>query len=163
MSVLIVFNRAPYDGSDVTWNALRPGRATAQGRSGGAPVPDERRRGPGTEAVDRAELLCRARAGQVTVLDVRPAEEYAAGHLPGAVSVPLAELPDRLAEIPAETEIVAYCRGTYCVFSREAVRLLTAHGRTARRLDGGVLEWTLSDLPLDGDTTGTVADRSAPR
>jgi rhodanese-related sulfurtransferase len=101
-----------------------------------------------TEVVDREELLRRARAGQVTVLDVRPAEEYAAGHIPGAVSVPLADLPDRLADLPADTEIVAYCRGAYCVLSYDAVRLLTSHGRTARRLADGVLEWTLADLPL---------------
>jgi rhodanese-related sulfurtransferase len=108
-----------------------------------------------TEVVDRGELLRRARAGEVTVLDVRPAEEYAAGHLPGAVSVPLAELPDRLAELPAGTEIVAYCRGAYCVLSYDAVRLLTAHGRTARRLADGVLEWTLADLPLTTSITPT--------
>jgi rhodanese-related sulfurtransferase len=101
-----------------------------------------------TEVVDRDELLRRARAGEVTVLDVRPAEEYAAGHIPGAVSVPLAELPGRLADLPADTEIVAYCRGAYCVLSYDAVRLLTAQGRTARRLADGVLEWTLADLPL---------------
>lgn len=106
-----------------------------------------------TEVVDRDELLRRARAGQVTVLDVRPAEEYAAGHIPGAVSVPLADLPDRLSELPADTEIVAYCRGAYCVLSYDAVRLLTARGRTARRLIDGVLEWTLADLPLT--TTGS--------
>lgn len=101
-----------------------------------------------TQAVDREELLRRARGGQVTVLDVRPVEEYAAGHIPGAVSVPLADLPERLAELPEGTEIVAYCRGAYCVLSYEAVRLLNAHGRTARRLADGVLEWTLADLPL---------------
>lgn len=110
-----------------------------------------------TEVVDRAELLRRARAGEVTVLDVRPAEEYAAGHIPGAVSVPLAELPDRLSDLPTDTEIVAYCRGAYCVLSHDAVRLLTAHGRTARRLADGVLEWTLADLPLS-----SALDTSAP-
>jgi rhodanese-related sulfurtransferase/DNA-binding HxlR family transcriptional regulator len=102
-----------------------------------------------TEAVDRDELLRRAQAGTVTVLDVRPAEEYAAGHISGALSVPLAELPDRLAELPADTEIVAYCRGAYCVFSHDAVRLLTAHGRSARRLVDGMLEWRLADLPVE--------------
>lgn len=109
-----------------------------------------------TEAVDRDELLRRARAGHVTVLDVRPAEEYAAGHIPGAISVPLADLPDRLADLPADSEIVAYCRGAYCVLSHDAVRLLTSRGRTARRLADGVLEWRLADLPLT-----TTAD-SAP-
>jgi rhodanese-related sulfurtransferase len=101
-----------------------------------------------TEAVDRDELIRRAQAGQVTVLDVRPAEEYAAGHIPGAVSVPLAELPDRLADLPADTEIVAYCRGAYCVLSHDAVRLLTSHGRAARRLSDGMLEWNLAHLPV---------------
>ncbi len=103
-----------------------------------------------TQAVDREELLRRARAGTVTVLDVRPAEEYTAGHIPGAVSVPLAELPDRLDELPAHTEIVAYCRGAYCVLSHDAVRILTAHGRTALRLTDGMLEWRLSELPVEG-------------
>jgi rhodanese-related sulfurtransferase len=101
-----------------------------------------------TEHLDRAELLRRARAGQVTVIDVRPAEEYTAGHIPGAISVPLAELPERLDELPADTEIVAYCRGAYCVLAHDAVRLLTSHGRNARRLVDGMLEWRLADLPV---------------
>jgi rhodanese-related sulfurtransferase len=101
-----------------------------------------------TEHVDRAELLRRAGAGQVTVIDVRPAEEYAAGHIPGAVSVPLAELPDRLADLPADTAIVAYCRGAYCVLAHDAVRLLTRNGFSARRLVDGMLEWRLADLPV---------------
>jgi rhodanese-related sulfurtransferase len=111
-----------------------------------------------TEAVDRDELLRRAEAGTVTVLDVRPAEEYAAGHIPGAVSVPLAELPDRLADLPTDTEIVAYCRGAYCVLSYDAVRLLTSHGRPARRLVDGVLEWRLADLPLTTATATATAE-----
>jgi rhodanese-related sulfurtransferase len=101
-----------------------------------------------TDAVDREELLRRARAGTVTVLDVRPAEEYDAGHIPGAVSVPLADLPDRLADLPADTDIVAYCRGAYCVLSHDAVRLLAGHGRRALRLADGMLEWRLADLPV---------------
>jgi rhodanese-related sulfurtransferase/DNA-binding transcriptional ArsR family regulator len=104
--------------------------------------------GDDTEAVSRAELLDRVRSGRATVIDVRPAEEYAAGHIPGAVSVPLDELADRLAELPADQEIVAYCRGAYCVLSHEAVRLLTAHGRTALRLADGMLEWRLAELPV---------------
>jgi rhodanese-related sulfurtransferase len=104
-----------------------------------------------TAQVDRVELLRRARAGEVTVLDVRPAEEYAGGHIPGAVSVPLADLPARLAELPPGTEIVAYCRGAYCVLAHDAVRLLTAHGRSARRLADGMLEWRLADLPVTTD------------
>jgi rhodanese-related sulfurtransferase len=107
-----------------------------------------------TEQVDRAELLRRARAGQVTVIDVRPAEEYAAGHIPGAVSVPLAELADRLDELPPATDIVAYCRGAYCVLAHDAVRLLKSHGRRASRLADGMLEWRLAGLSV---STGDVA------
>jgi rhodanese-related sulfurtransferase len=103
--------------------------------------------GAGTEEVTREELLRRADTGTV-VLDVRPREEYAAGHIPGAVSVPLEELPERLAELPADQEIVAYCRGAYCVLAHDAVRLLTAAGRPARRLADGMLEWRLADLPV---------------
>ena len=99
------------------------------------------------EQVTRDELLRRANTG-ITVLDVRPREEYAAGHIPGALSVPLDELPNRLAELPADQEIVAYCRGAYCVLAHDAVRLLTAAGRPARRLADGMLEWRLADLPV---------------
>jgi rhodanese-related sulfurtransferase len=85
----------------------------------------------------------------VLVLDVRPAEEYAAGHIPGAVSVPLAELPARLDTLPAGTEIVAYCRGAYCVLARDAVRVLRAGGRPARHLADGMLEWRLDGMPVE--------------
>src|SRR5439155_23496205 len=95
--------------------------------------------GPGIDEVTREDLLERARAGAVTVLDVRPAEEYAAGHIPGAVSIPLDELAERLAELPADQEVVAYCRGAYCVLAHDAVRLLAARGRAARRLRDGML------------------------
>jgi rhodanese-related sulfurtransferase/DNA-binding transcriptional ArsR family regulator len=104
--------------------------------------------GDDTEAVSREVLLERVRSGRATVIDVRPAEEYAAGHIPGAVSIPLVELTDRLAELPADQEIVAYCRGTYCVLSHDAVRLLTERGLTARRLTDGMLEWRLAELPV---------------
>jgi len=93
------------------------------------------------EAVDREALLERVRSGRVTVLDVRPSEEYGAGHIPGALSVPLAELEGRLAELPRHREIVAYCRGPYCVLAVEAVRLLRAHGFRAVRLEDGVPDW----------------------
>jgi rhodanese-related sulfurtransferase/DNA-binding transcriptional ArsR family regulator len=102
-----------------------------------------------TEHLTRDELLRRARTGHVTVLDVRPAAEYAAGHIPGAVSIPLDQLEDRLADLPADTDIVAYCRGAYCVLAHDAVRLLTTHGRRAARLVDGMLEWRLADLPVD--------------
>jgi len=104
--------------------------------------------GPDAEQVGRDELLRRVRTGTVTVLDVRPAEEYAAGHIPGAVSIPLDQLAGRIAELPDGVEIVAYCRGRFCVFAHEAVRLLAAHGRTARRLEDGMLEWRLAGLPV---------------
>ena len=102
----------------------------------------------GVESVGRDELLRRVAAGQVTVLDVRPAGEYAAGHLPGAVNIPIDRLAERFDELPADTEVVAYCRGPYCVFAHDAVRLLRAHGRRARRLDDGVVEWRLAGQPL---------------
>lgn len=95
----------------------------------------------GIRLVGRQELLASVAQGTTLVLDVRPHEEYEAGHLPGAVSIPLEELAERLAEIPAGTEVVAYCRGRYCVLSYDAVRLLRAHGRNAALLEEGVLEW----------------------
>jgi rhodanese-related sulfurtransferase len=101
-----------------------------------------------TDRLTREELLERVRAGTATVIDVRPAEEYAAGHIPGAVSVPLEELEARLAGLPGGREIVAYCRGTNCVLAHDAVRLLSARGRPARRLADGMLEWRLAGLPV---------------
>jgi rhodanese-related sulfurtransferase/DNA-binding transcriptional ArsR family regulator len=101
-----------------------------------------------TEAISRDELNRRLAAGHALAVDVRPAEEFAAGHIPGAVSIPLGELSGRLAELPDDVEVVAYCRGAYCVLSHDAVRLLTAHGRRATRLADGMLEWRLADLPV---------------
>jgi len=101
------------------------------------------------EPVSRDELLRRAEAGEALVIDVRPAAEYAAGHIPGAVSIPLSELPARLDELPDGSEIVAYCRGAYCVLARDAVRLLHASGRAARPLRDGMLEWRLDGLPVE--------------
>lgn len=111
--------------------------------------------GPPTEQVSRAELLDRVNAGQVTVVDVRPREEYAAGHIPAAVSIPLDELADRLADLPPDQYIVAYCRGAYCVMAHEAVRLLTDHDRSAVRLADGMLEWWLAELPVESGATST--------
>ncbi|CAM4221540.1 metalloregulator ArsR/SmtB family transcription factor [Nocardiopsis rhodophaea] len=102
----------------------------------------------GLRMVGRDELMAAATSGRAMVLDVRPANEYAAGHIPGAVSVPLEELADRLAEIPEDIEIVAYCRGRYCVMSYDAVRLLAANGRDAALLDEGILEWRSAGLPV---------------
>lgn len=102
----------------------------------------------GGRPVTRDELQRLGKTTPLTVLDVRPREEYAAGHIPGAVSIPLDELADRLAEIPDDGQIVAYCRGAYCVLAHDAVRLLRAHGRDATRLVDGMLEWRLADLPV---------------
>jgi rhodanese-related sulfurtransferase len=104
--------------------------------------------GDAVEEVSREELLRRATAGDVIVLDVRPTVEYAAGHIPGAASIPIEQLSQRLAELPQDTEVVAYCRGPYCVFAHDAVRLLRATGRRARRLAGGMPEWRLAGLPV---------------
>jgi rhodanese-related sulfurtransferase len=101
-------------------------------------------------AVDTDELLRRLDSGEAVVLDVRPGSEYAAGHLPGAVHIPLDELESRLAELPADREIVAYCRGRYCVLAPNAVRLLASRGLTARRAVEGVLEWRAAGRSLSG-------------
>lgn len=101
------------------------------------------------EPVPARELLDRAKAGLVTVLDVRPPEEYRAGHLPGAVNIPLAELKKRLHELSADQHIVAYCRGPHCVLAFEAVAGLRESGIVARRLDGGLPEWVLAGLPVE--------------
>jgi rhodanese-related sulfurtransferase len=93
------------------------------------------------EAVSDDELLRRVRAGQVTVIDVRPSEEYEAGHIPSAISVPLPDLKKRLREIPKGREIVAYCRGPYCVMALDAVDLLREKGFRAHRMEHGVVEW----------------------
>lgn len=101
------------------------------------------------EPVSREELLDRARDGLVTVLDVRPADEFAVGHLPGAINIPLSELEARLAELDPAQEIVAYCRGPYCVLSFEAVAALRARGFRVRRLAEGFPEWKAAGLPLE--------------
>src|SRR5712692_1325167 len=94
-------------------------------------------------------LLEELRRDQVILLDVRPVEEFRAGHLPQALSIPVAELEARLAELPADKEIVAYCRGPYCVFADEAVALLRTHGYQARRLEQGVADWRMLALPVE--------------
>lgn len=100
--------------------------------------------GEDVETIGREELLERLSSGEVVVVDVRPAEEFAAGHIEGARSIPLAELERRLAELPPDREVVAYCRGPFCAYAHEAVRHLNAAGRAARRLDGGWPEWRLT-------------------
>lgn len=104
------------------------------------------------EAISRRELLDRLEAGLVTVLDVRPEDEFALGHLPGAVNLPLGELERRLAELDPEREIVAYCRGPYCVLSYEAVAMLRGRGFRVRRLEDGLPEWRAAGLPLQSET-----------
>jgi len=101
------------------------------------------------EPVSRDELLARMRDGLVTVLDVRPADEFATGHLPGAVNVPLGELEQRLSDLDPEQEIVAYCRGPWCVLSFEAVATLRARGFKVRRLEDGWPEWRAAGLPVE--------------
>ena len=100
----------------------------------------------------REELLARSKAGTVVVLDVRPREEFQAAHIPGALSIPLEQLSDRLSEIPADREIVAYCRGAYCVLAYDAVHLLNNNGRRAKRLAEGMLEWRLANLPVSPES-----------
>jgi rhodanese-related sulfurtransferase len=103
------------------------------------------------EPVTREELARRLKDGDpVVVLDVRPAAEHAAGHLPGAVSIPIEELRRRLAELPRDREIVAYCRGPYCAFAHEAVELLRQEGFPARRLEDGLPEWRAAGLAVTG-------------
>ena len=101
------------------------------------------------EPVLATEVLDRARKGLVTVLDVRPPEEFAAGHVAGAINIPIHELEKRLSELPKRREVVAYCRGPYCLMSFDAVQLLRRKGLKARRLKDGLPEWRLAGLPTD--------------
>ena len=101
------------------------------------------------ESVEGDELADRVEDGEVTLIDVRPREEYEAAHLPGAISVPLEELEDRIGELPQDREIVAYCRGPYCVMSAEAVETLRERGREAIRLEDGVSEWRERGLRVE--------------
>jgi rhodanese-related sulfurtransferase/DNA-binding transcriptional ArsR family regulator len=105
------------------------------------------------EPISRKQLMNRIRTGEVTVLDVRPPDEFALGHLPGAVNIPLRALKARLAELDTAQKIVAYCRGEYCVLSFEAVALLRARGFNVRRLEDGLPEWRAAGLPV---VTGIV-------
>lgn len=105
----------------------------------------------GIEVIGRDELAARLDEGSVVVLDVRPAPEFAAGHIPGARSVPLADLRRQLDAVPDDVEVVAYCRGRYCVFADEAVRELQQRGRSARRLEEGFPEWRRAGLPVTVD------------
>lgn len=104
------------------------------------------RQGSEVERIDRRTLVRRLRAGEAILIDVRPREEYLAGHLPHARSIPLAELRKRLAELPRKQRIVAYCRGPYCMLAVRAVKLLSRHGRRALHLPDGVAEWRSAGL-----------------
>lgn len=115
------------------------------------------------EPVDQEELLRRVQAGDVTVIDVRPAEEFTADHLPGAISMPLDELEGRLRELPRDRTVVAYCRGPYCVMSFDATALLRARGFAAHRLEAGVVEWRARARRGRATVGRTGAKRAASR
>jgi rhodanese-related sulfurtransferase len=108
----------------------------------------------GLEAVEGDELLRRVKSGEVTVLDVRPAVEYRAGHIPGALSIPVGELKARLKELPKDREIVAYCRGPYCVMAVEAVELLRKKGFEAHRMEQGVVDWRARGWRVEEERPG---------
>jgi rhodanese-related sulfurtransferase len=110
--------------------------------------------------ITRDELLLRLRQGDVVVLDVRPQPEYEAGHIPGALSVPYSDIKSRLREVPRGSEIVAYCRGPYCLYADEAVRLLTDQGHLAARLEEGFPEWKATGFPIE---QSAAARNSPPR
>ncbi|HLH75524.1 MAG TPA: metalloregulator ArsR/SmtB family transcription factor [Candidatus Binataceae bacterium] len=101
------------------------------------------------EPLTNAQLLRRLRTGDIIVIDVRPAEEYAAGHLPGAICMPLPELKERLKELPTNKEVIAYCRGPYCLLAHRAVALLRHRGRRARRLREGFPQWQADGMPVN--------------
>lgn len=101
------------------------------------------------EPVCAEDLVTRIQTGEVVVLDVRPTHEYLAGHIPGALSIPIAELPDRLAELPGQREIVAYCRGPWCVMAIDAVERLRELGFDAQRMELGVVDWQALGLPIE--------------
>ena len=107
------------------------------------------------EPVSRKELARRLKDGLVTVLDVRPRDEFGAGHLPNAINIPLRELPKRLRDIPKTREVVAYCRGPYCVLAFEAVALLRERGFKVRRLEDGYPEWKAAGLPVEASPAST--------
>jgi rhodanese-related sulfurtransferase/DNA-binding MarR family transcriptional regulator len=102
--------------------------------------------GDEVETIDRTEMIERLQRGDVVLVDVRPAEEFEAGHIEGARSIPIAELNDRLAELPADREVVAYCRGPFCAYAHQAVRTLQSAGRRARRMEEGWPEWRLAEI-----------------
>ena len=134
-------------GDDV-YELLAAVRSVATGRLADAERAARAYMGEPMDAVSRTELLARVRSGDAVVVDLRPADEYEAGHIAGAISIPLAELEAHLAELPAGVEIVAYCRGPYCALAPQGVTLLRRAGRRARRLEDGFPEWRLAGLPV---------------
>jgi len=132
-------------GDDVLrlWLALREASAT---RLGEVERAARDYLGEEVEVIGRDELLARLRRRDVVLVDVRPAEEFAAGHIEGARSIPLDELEQRLDDLPADAEVVAYCRGPFCAYAHEAVRQLNAAGRSARRLEDGLQEYKLAQI-----------------
>jgi rhodanese-related sulfurtransferase len=133
---------------DNVYELLAAVRTMATGRIADAERAARAYMGEPVEAVSRAELLERVRSGDAVVVDLRPDEEYEAGHIAGAISIPLAELEAHLADLPAGVEIVAYCRGPYCALAPQGVALLRRSGRRARRLEDGFPEWRLAGLPI---------------
>ena len=109
------------------------------------------------DAVTREQLLARIKDGTVTVLDVRPEDEFLLGHIPGALNMPVERLSERLAELPKDREIVAYCRGPYCVFSYEAETMLRRQGFSVHRLEDGFPQWKAAGLPVDASQAGASA------
>jgi rhodanese-related sulfurtransferase len=101
------------------------------------------------QPVSAEEFLSISQNGNIVLLDVRPSQEYAAGHIPGAISVPVDDLESYLKQLPRNKEVIAYCRGPYCIFSDEAVQLLRAHGFRARRLKEGLPDWRVAGLPVE--------------
>jgi rhodanese-related sulfurtransferase len=134
-------------GDDV-YELLAAVRTVATGRLADAERAARAYMGEPVEAVTRAELLERVRSGEAVVIDVRPTEEYEAGHIAGAISIPLIDLEAHLAELPPGVEVVAYCRGPYCALAPRGVALLQKSGRRARRLEDGFPEWRLAGLPV---------------
>ena len=139
-------------GDDV-YRLLASVRSVATGRLAEAERAARAFLGGATETVSRTELLDRVRSGAAIVIDLRPAEEYEAGHVAGALSIPLDQLEARLAELPGDVEVVAYCRGPFCALAPQGVALLRRMGRQARRLEDGFPEWRLAGLPV---IVGTV-------
>lgn len=142
-------NRILYRLADDDVYGLLASLRTVASRLGEAERASARFLGAPGEAVSRSELVERVRSGSAVVVDLRPADEFEAGHIAGALSIPLPELEARLAELPEDVEVVAYCRGPYCAMSPQAVALLERAGRRARRLEDGYPEWRLAGLPVE--------------